>query len=200
MIASAGSRERRVHANVLAWLSARFASFLSSRAERPSPNSAVRRAVVEWLDDSGKRSSRRALLQSDRDGKPRVLVRQPLPVSSARIREGRFCYAVEILSSAPVDDGFELKLEYRGEGRRREERARTSGPALLEGNGLNPVQANVVNVSPGGMQLFATEPVIAGTTVRISGTGTVYLGVVRSCSDAPHGYRIGVQFFGENRR
>lgn len=139
--------ERWVQVRFLARLFGRLASPCSDGVEPQRPKPAVRRALVEWQDDSGGKASQRALLKSDRDGRPRLLVRQPLPVSSARIHEKGFEYPVEILSTVPVDGGFELRLEYLGEGRRREERARTNGQALLEGDGSKPMQADVVSMS-----------------------------------------------------
>lgn len=192
--------ERWVQVRFLARLFGRLAWPCSDGVEPEPSKLAIRQVIVEWRSDSGEKAFQRALLQSDREGRPRLLVRQRLPVPSARICEKGFEYSVEVLSTVPVDGGFESRLEYLGEGRRREERARTNGQALLEGDGSRPMQVDVVNVSTGGMQLLATQPVVAGTIVRISGTGTAYMGVVRYCNSTAHGYRVGVQLFGENRR
>lgn len=176
----------------LAWVFRQLASLRTDRAGQRHPGSAARRAVVAWKDSSGREVSQRVLLQSDDDGKPRAFVRRPLPGSFAQVRETGSSYLVEILSTVPVFGGFELRLGYLGAGRRREERASTNGPALLEADGLGVMKVEVINVSPGGIQLFSVRPASVGAAVRVSGTEAQHLGTVRYCSEAPDGYRIGL--------
>jgi hypothetical protein len=151
------------------------------------------------MDSAGTKLSQRALIQTDLEGRPRILVRQPLPLGLARIRETNSIYPVKVLATVSCNGGFELKLDYIGAGRRREDRMRTEGPALLEGDSLEAISVEVLNVSSGGMQLFSVRPAGVGGTVRVSGSNVEYLGVVRHCSEVQGGFRIGVQLFGEDR-
>lgn len=165
--------------------------------ERQKP--ATRRVVVEWKDRAGATLSQKALIQADLGGKPRILVRRPLPVGLARIRETSSIYPVKVLAAVSCSAGFELKLDYLGAGRRREDRIRTEGPALLEGDALEAISVEVLNVSAGGIQLFSVRPTSVGSTVRVSGLEMEYLGVVRHCSGVQGGFRIGVQLYGGDR-
>jgi hypothetical protein len=114
------------------------------------------------------------------------------------VREESSSYPVEIRSRRRVPSGFELKLDYLWEGRRREKRMSASGPAWIESEG-KALQAEVINVSSGGMQLFLHDPLKPGNTARIKGAKTERLALVRYCAPTPGGYRIGLQFFGDNR-
>ncbi len=113
------------------------------------------------------------------------------------VREESSSYPVEIRSRQRVSSGFELKLDYLWEGRRREKRMSASGPAWLESDG-KAIQAEVMNVSSGGMQLFLPDPLKPGDTARIKGSKTERLALIRYCSAVPGGYHVGLQFFGEN--
>jgi hypothetical protein len=113
------------------------------------------------------------------------------------VREESSSYPVEIRSRRRVPSGFELKLNYLWEGRRREKRMSASGPAWIESEG-KAVQAEVLNVSSGGMQLFLHAALKPGHTARIKGAKTERLALIRYCSPVPGGYHIGLQFFGEN--
>lgn len=160
---------------------------------------AARRVIVEWKDRSGQTLSQKALIQTDLDGKPRILVRRPMPFGLARIRETNSIYPVKVLATVSCSGGFELKLDYLGAGRRREDRMPAEGPALLEGDSLEAISVEVLDVSSGGMQLLSVRPANVGSTVRVSGSKVEYLGVVRHCSEVQGGFRIGVQLFGEDR-
>ncbi len=144
--------------------------------------------------------SQRALLQSGEDGILLALVRSPLTDSTVRIREQGSSYLVQIRSMTQVAQGFELQCEYVSNGRRREERSNVHGTAVLEGDGYGAISVEVVNVSTGGMQVISPQAMTAGAGVRVSGTETDYVGVVRYCRDALNGYRLGIQLFGVNRR
>jgi hypothetical protein len=185
----------------LQWLSSRLASFRPSGAEPARPKPETRRAVVEWVDGAGETVSQRALLQPGKDGILLALVRSRLTGSTARILEQGSSYLVQIKSISQVAHGFELRCEYiRNNGRRREERSKVHGTAVLEGDGHAAVRVEVVNVSTGGMQVMSPRAMTAGAGVRVSGTETDYVGVVRYCREAPSGYRLGIQLFGVNRR
>ena len=107
-------------------------------------------------------------------------------------------YPVEVVSVEGVEGGFELRLEYLWEGRRREHRTVVSGPAMLKADGLAAVQVEVINVSAGGMQLFAASSVPEGSPAKICGADTERICFVRSCVAAPGGYLVGLQFYGED--
>jgi hypothetical protein len=49
------------------------------------------------------------------------------------------------------------------------------------------------------MQLFLHDPLKPGNTARVKGAKTERLALVRYCAPTPGGYRIGLQFFGDNR-
>jgi hypothetical protein len=116
----------------------------------------------------------------------------------ANVREESSSYPIEIKSRRRVPAGFELKLGYLWEGRRREKRVSASGPAWLESEG-KAIEAEVLNVSSGGMQLFLHDPLKPGNTARVKGAKTERLALIRYCSEVPGGYHIGLQFFGDNR-
>lgn len=113
------------------------------------------------------------------------------------VREESSSYPVEIRSRRRVQAGFELTLDFLFEGRRREKRMAASGPAWIESEG-KAVQAEVLNVSSGGMQLFLNDPLKPGNTARIKGAKTERLALIRYCSSVPGGYHVGLQFFGNN--
>lgn len=182
----------------LEWLSGRLDSLRPSGAELARPKPATRRGVIESVDSMGETVSQRALLQSGKDGTLLALVRNPLQDSTVRILEQGSSYLVKIVSMVEITHGFELKCEYLGHGRRREEREKVHGSAVLEGDGYKAVTVNVVNVSTGGMQVLSPQAMTAGIGVRISGMETDYVGVVRYCQETPNGYRLGIQLFGVN--
>jgi hypothetical protein len=99
---------------------------------------------------------------------------------------------VEIRSRRRVPSGFELELDYLWEGRRREKRMTAAGPAWIESEG-KALQAEVINVSSGGMQFFLHVPLKPGNTARIKGAKRERLALVRYCSPVPGGYQVGLQ-------
>ena len=129
-----------------------------------------------------------------------VVPQQPLLNSVAQVREQGSTYPVEILSTRPAGGGFELNMDYLWEGRRREERVPATGDALLERKWLAPLEVEVVNVSSGGMQLFSAQAVTEGCAARVCGAETESMCLIRCCAEVPGGYRIGLQFYGENRK
>lgn len=120
------------------------------------------------------------------------------PGDLANVREESSSYPVEIRSRSRVAAGFELKLDYLWEGRRREKRIAASGPAWVESEGKS-MQAQVLNISSGGMQLFLRTELKPGNTARIKGAKSERLALVRYCSPVRGGYHVGLQFFGEDR-
>lgn len=57
------------------------------------------------------------------------------------------------------------------------------------------MQAEVLNVSSGGMQLFIHDELKSGDAAGIQGAKTERLALLRYCSAAPGGYHLGLQFF-----
>jgi len=128
-----------------------------------------------------------------------VVVRQRPPLDTdAQVREAGSSYPVEVLGTKVVEGGFELRLDYLREGRRREHRTIVNGPATLKADGLAEIQVEVINVSAGGMQLFAAASVPEGISAKICGADTERLCFVRSCVAAPGGYFMGLQFHEQN--
>lgn len=140
-------------------------------------------------------------MQADRFRGLIVVVRQRPPRDTiAQIREDGSSYPVEVVSAKGVEGGFELRLEYLWEGRRREHRTAISGPATLKADGLAEMHVEVINVSSGGMQLFAATSVPEGSSAKIFGADIERICFVRSCVAAPGGFFMGLQFYGENGR
>lgn len=166
-------------------------------ASRPEP--AQRPAVIEWSDEKGQVTVQPGRLTEAEADVIAMLVAVSPTGPLARLREQGTLCPVEILSTTPVAGGFELTLRYLFEGRRREKREWVTGRAVLEIDGAGSVSVEVRNVSGGGVQVLSPQPAGEGATVRISGEETERLGVVRSCKTTVGGYRIGIQFFGENR-
>ena len=178
-------------------------SFLSFQpVAEPSPHEAVARAIlIEWKGATGRKVSQRTHLELNRTrGLTVVVPQQPLLNSVAQVREQGSTYPVEILSTRPAGGGFELNMDYLWEGRRREERVPATGDALLERKWLAPLEVEVVNVSSGGMQLFSAQAVTEGCAARVCGAETESMCLIRCCAEVPGGYRIGLQFYGENRK
>jgi hypothetical protein len=162
---------------------------------------AARVVEISWSNQHGEIISQCATLQSDKKSALSVTVeKQPLVDSVAYVREAGFPYAVEILSVSPLDGGFRLDLEYASDGRRREHRTDISGAVTLESEGRTDIQAEVRNVSSGGLQLFAVQSLPAGNAVRVCGTDADYSGFVRHCHAVIGGHEIGVQFYGGIRK
>jgi hypothetical protein len=157
-------------------------------------------AVIEWTDVDGQVTAEPGrLAEAEQDAMTMWVAVSPTG-QVARLFEQDTPCPVEILSTTPVAGGFELKLRYLLEGRRRERRERVRGRAVLEIDGAGSVSVEVRNVSGGGIQVLSAQPAGEGSTVRINGEETMRLGVVRSCQTISGGYRIGIQFFGENRK
>jgi hypothetical protein len=170
-------------------------------ASKRAPGPAARPVLIEWRDEAGEKVWQQTHLVADRFRGLTVIVPQRPPVGAvAQVREAASSYPVEILSMTPHDNGFELKLDYLWEGRRRESRTPSSGPATLKPEGLPAIQVEVINVSSGGMQLFAASSAPEGCLARIGGADPELLCLVRCCVAAPGGYFMGLQFYGENRR
>lgn len=178
-------------------------SFLKRRPPAPVQHAKpkVRRATIEWRGAADQRINQEALLQSDKERGLFALVKQRPPSSSiAQIREDGSSYPVKILSTSELDHGFELQLEYFEEGRRRERRTRARGGAVLGIEGSAPIDVEVLNVSAGGMQLFAAQPATVGSAARLSGAETNHTCFVRYCRPESSGYKIGIQFYGEDHK
>lgn len=180
-------------------------SFLSFTRRSPATQQFSRATgrpiLIEWKDKKGRKVWQKGHLDLDRFRGLTVIVRQRPPSGSvAQVREQGSTYPVEIVSTRPAGGGFELNLDYLWEGRRREERVPATGQALLERDGLAPIEVEVVNVSSGGMQLFSVEAVSEGSAARVCGAETECLCLIRYCAGVPGGYRVGLQFYGENRR
>ena len=143
---------------------------LPAQEQKPT----IRQATIEWRDESGNRTEQAARLQSDAHSLFALVKRRPPDCLVAQLREQGSSYPVEVSSVAELDDGFELELAYLQEGRRRERRIRTQGSALLLAEGATPSQVEVLNVSPGGMQLFATQSVSVNSAGRLYGSTTAW--------------------------
>ncbi len=165
------------------------------------PKPAHRQVTIEWRDEAGNSSEQAAQIKSDNGQSLFALVTErPPECRAAQVREQDSGYPVEVLSVVAGDAGFELELEYLQDGRRRDRRVRAEGGALLLAEGTSPVQVEVLNVSAGGMQLFATQPVSVGSAGRLYATDTDRMCSVRYCRSAAGGYRIGVQFHREDEQ
>ncbi|MDA0207638.1 MAG: PilZ domain-containing protein [Acidobacteria bacterium] len=176
-------------------------SFKRGPASRRAPDPAVRPVLIEWRDEAGEKVWQQTHLVADRFRGLTVVVPQRPPTDAvAQVREAGSSYPVEVLTTNPVDGGFELSLDYLWDGRRRDHRTPASGPATLKPEGLPPIPVEVINVSAGGMQLFAASSAPEGSLARIGGTDTELLCLVRCCVVAPGGYFMGLQFYAENRR
>jgi hypothetical protein len=134
----------------------------------------------------------------DEAGKMIAIVPQRPPSELVQVREKSSPYPVEILSTSPVASGFELKMDYLWEGRRREKRLPVEGPAFIEREGLGPLPVEVLNVSPGGIQIFSEVELKEGISARITGSGVERISLVRYCAKVAGGYRVGLQFFGDD--
>jgi hypothetical protein len=165
----------------------------------PAPDPAARPVLIEWRDEAGEKVWQQTHLVADRYRGLTVVVPQRPPEGAvAQVREAGSSYPVEVLTMEPVNGGFELRLDYLWDGRRREHRTPTNGPATLKPEGLPPISVEVVNVSSGGMQLFTTSAP-EGSLARIGGADTEMLCLVRCCVTASGGFFMGLQFYGENR-
>ena len=167
-------------------------------ASAPPPKWPISRPIAfEWRDAGGSLISYETRLFVEEDGGMTATVPAVPAGDLGNVREESSAYPVEIRSKRRVPSGFELKLEYLWEGRRREKRMSASGPAWIESEGT-AVQAEVINVSSGGMQIFLSDPLKPGNTARIKGAKTEHLALIRYCSPVPGGYHVGLQFFGDN--
>lgn len=178
-------------------------SFLKRRPETriEDPKPTLRQATIEWRNEAGESSEQAAEIHSDSAHSVLALVKERPPQGLvAQVREQDSSYPVDVLSVVALDGGFELELEYVQEGRRRERRVRSEGAALLLAEGSAPLQVEVLNVSSGGMQLFATQPASVGSAGRLYATETDRMCSIRYCRSAAGGYRIGIQFYGENEK
>lgn len=179
-----------------------FAGLLGRSESMPSPDAAATRAVlIAWSNEHGEIVSQHTMLKLGRNCMLSVTVAQRPPLDSdVHIQENGSTYAAVVLSVNPVPEGFELDLDYSSDGRRREHRTAISGAVTLENEGRTGIQAEVRNVSPGGLRLFATQPLVTQTMVRIHGSDANYLGFVRHCDAVTGGYAVGVQFSGDTRK
>lgn len=179
-------------------------SFFKRRPVTPPQDSVPerRQVTIEWQYETGSSSEQIAQIRSDNGHSLFALVTERPPEGRvAQVREQDASYPVEVQSVVAVGAGFELELEYQEDGRRRERRVRSEGGALLLAEGTAaPVQVEVLNVSAGGMQLFATQPVSVGSAGRLYATDTDRMCSIRYCRSAAGGYRIGVQFYAENEQ
>ena len=118
---------------------------------------------------------------------------------SVRISDNGAHYHAEVAGAFAVDDQFEVHLAFLDGGRRRENRIVAGGRVqveLLSRNGGSDLDAEVVNVSPDGLQLTSIDRIAVGQTIRVVGAETVMLCRVRHSSDCGGQYRCGVQFLG----
>lgn len=165
----------------------------------PQPKWPISRPIsFEWRDASGSLISHPTRLLVEEDGGMTTTVPTAPKGDLANVRDESSTYPVEIRSRSRVNSGLELKLDYLWEGRRREKRVAASGPAWIETEGKT-LQARVLNISSGGMQLFMNEAIRPGNTARVKGAKSERLALVRYCSPVPHGFHVGLQFFGENQ-
>ena len=84
-------------------------------------------AVIEWTDASGQVTAESGRLTEAEQNAMTMLVAVSPTGPVARLFEQDTPCPVEILSTTPVAGGFELKLRYLLEGRRRERRERVGG-------------------------------------------------------------------------
>lgn len=167
-------------------------------APAPPPKWPISRPIAfEWRDAGGNLISYNTQLLVEEDGGMTTTVPAAPTGDLANVRDRSSSYPVEIRSRRRVGSGFELKLDYLWEGRRREERIEASGPAWVETEGKS-IQAQVLNVSSGGMQLLVQVEMKPGNTARIKGAKTERLALIRYCTQVDNGYHVGLQFFGED--
>ena len=93
----------------------------------PCRETACRTAVIEWTDASGQVTAESGRLTEAEQNAMTMLVAISPTGPVARLFEQDTPCPVEILSTTPVAGGFELKLRYLLEGRRRERRERVGG-------------------------------------------------------------------------
>ncbi len=134
-----------------------------------------------------------------------VLAEQELPVKAmVTVEDDGSSYRTQVIGRREMRDGWELELAFIGAGRRREPRTPVCGPAQIEISGEGAAkraayhQAEVTDVSSGGMRLHTPEPVKAGVSLRIHGEEDQYFGVARYCFKRDDGFDVGVQFFHRN--
>lgn len=181
-----------------------FLSWFFGRRSSPPPEEegseqpAPRPVSIEWEDSAGRRVVHETTMVMDEAGKMIAIVPQRPPSELVQVREKSSPYPVKILSTSPVASGFELKMDYLWEGRRREKRLPVEGPAFLEREGLDPLPVEVLNVSRGGIQIFSKMELEEGIAARIMGTETERVSLVRYCAKVAGGYRVGLQFFGDD--
>lgn len=167
-------------------------------AATPPPKWPVTRTIsFEWRDAGGSIISYETKLFVYEDSGMTTTVAHAPEGDLANVREESSSYPVEIRSRRRAAAGYELTLGYLWEGRRREKRMSASGPAWLESEGKS-VQAEVLNVSSGGMQIFLHNPLKPGNTARIKGAKTECIALIRYCTEVAGGYHVGLQFFGDN--
>ena len=93
----------------------------------PCRETACRTAVIERTDASGQVTAESGRLTEAEQNAMTMLVAISPTGPVARLFEQDTPCPVEILSTTPVAGGFELKLRYLLEGRRRERRERVGG-------------------------------------------------------------------------
>src|SRR5262249_7406474 len=79
---------------------------------------------------------------------------------------------------------------------RREGRAHTTGGGMLHRRG-RPIPVTVRNVSDGGLQLQAPEPVAVPEMIRVTGETWECLGWTRYCTRQGSRFVVGVELVGQ---
>ncbi len=155
-------------------------------------------ARLEWQGAAGKPFSRRVQIDSRESWGIVVIAPERVPIDKlVRVLEDESSYEARVVSSRAVLSGFELGLEFLGSGKRRATRVDVGGDASVETTAAaddETLRADVLNVSAGGLQLFAKSGLAAGETARIVGVGPERLCRVCYCLQIHNGYRIGLQF------
>ena len=167
--------------------------------EEEIPPPAPRPISIEWEDSQGKRVAHETTMTVDEGGKMVARIPQRPLGKLVQLRETGSPYPVEVLSVRTPAEGVDLRMDYLWEGRRREKRMPAEGPALIERDGLAPLEVEVLNVSSGGMQVFSAVALDEGASARVMGTEMERLSLVRYCTRIVGGYHIGIQFFGDDR-
>jgi hypothetical protein len=155
---------------------------------------------LEWYAADGE--ARSCICEVRRRGERGITVvapRCPELREMATLRDGQSVYRVIVEKSLDMTDGFVINLTYVSAGRRREERARTTGTASIAwdtgGHAFRSTcEAEVTDVSSDGLQLITDQRIPDAAVVRVFGESLQCLGKVRYCIEKGSKYRIGLHF------
>ena len=155
--------------------------------------------VLEWRDVQGLPAHTAAeLIQR---GARCIVVSSPdAPPNGAlvSVRDGQSVYRATVHGLRQVGVQTHFELRYVDDGRRRQERLAAGGQARISwdsgGRSRVSFEAEVMNVSEGGLQLLSSREAPVGVYVQIAGRTTKCVGKTRYCRSSLDGYLIGVEF------